>query len=351
MNSRNSSTPPGQRTRWWGKTALLGAALALFGLNANAQVNAYAFSQSSGTYTAITGTTVHASGWDDNVATYTFPSGSFVFNGTSYSAVSVNSNGYITFGATVSGTTLYTPISSTTGYAGAIAATARDMISNASTIVAGQDAGDIVIQWNNAQRYSLGAIAGDVLNYQIRLNQTTNVIRIVYGTCTATSATSLTVQCGLRGATNADFSNRTSATTWAGTTAGGTTAPGDTTGVITHVVCDSMRCGPRRAATSAWGVASTCSSRSVRVRSPPLAGFSITGDDSADAASPSPDRLQPGTTASATSSGNRPRTPNQAPDELQDCARTTRRRKACVCAWIFIFARLSPIRRKVNEPM
>ena len=53
MNSRNSSTPPGQRTRWWGKAALLGAALAFFGLNANAQVSAYTFLATTGTYTDI----------------------------------------------------------------------------------------------------------------------------------------------------------------------------------------------------------------------------------------------------------------------------------------------------------
>ncbi|MCB0763830.1 MAG: T9SS type A sorting domain-containing protein [Flavobacteriales bacterium] len=83
---------------------------------------------------------------------------------------------------------------------------------------------ETVIQWNNARRYSFGAVSGDVLNFQIRLNNVTKAISIVYGTCTATSTTALTCQVGLRGATNSDFNNRTSATNWATTSAGGTNA-------------------------------------------------------------------------------------------------------------------------------
>jgi hypothetical protein len=100
------------------KASLLVVAFLCMSAWASAQVADYAFSQSNGTYAAITGTTVFSSGWDDNVATYNIPSGTFTFNGTAYNYVKVNSNGYVTFGTTTSSTTSYTPISSTTGYAG-----------------------------------------------------------------------------------------------------------------------------------------------------------------------------------------------------------------------------------------
>ncbi len=204
--------------------SILFTALFVLATNSYAQVSTYTFSQSTGTYTAITGgTVIHASGWDDAVASATIPF-SFTINGIAYTSVSVNSNGYATFGSTVSGATSSTPISATTAFAAAISAFGRDIISNSSTIEYGTTGTapnrKFVIQWNNARRYSLGAIIGDVLNFQIVLNETTNVIDIVYGTCTATSTTSYICQVGLRGAANTDFNNRSTATNWAATTAG-----------------------------------------------------------------------------------------------------------------------------------
>lgn len=197
--------------------------LLAFGGSGYGQVSGYTFSQSAGTYTSIgTGTTVHASGWDDAISTISIPF-SFVFNGISYTSCSVNTNGYITFGATTSSTTGYTPISATTGYAGAISAMGRDMVSNASTIVYGTTGTTpnrvFVVQWNNARRYSGASRAAD-FNFQIRLSEATNVVSIVYGSCVSSYATAITVQVGLRGATNADRNNRMTTTSWAATTAG-----------------------------------------------------------------------------------------------------------------------------------
>ncbi|MEO6167993.1 MAG: hypothetical protein ABIO98_10800, partial [Chitinophagales bacterium] len=199
-------------------------------------VNAYTFAQGSNAYSAISGTALSFAGttttWDDNVASVTIPF-TYTFNGTPYTSCSVNSNGYVTFGATVSSSSSYSAISSTTSYAGAIAAFSRDMINNATSITTGfiQSAPNriFIIQWNNARRYSGGAVTGDVINFQIRLYETTNVAEVMYGTCTATSTTSLTCQVGLRGATNADFNNRSTATNWASTTLGGTNSSTCTT--------------------------------------------------------------------------------------------------------------------------
>ena len=211
--------------------------LLLSSLAATAQISGYVFSQSSGTYAPITGGTVHAStttAWDDNVYSGTIGFG-FTFNGASYNTVNINSNGYLTFGTTAPGTTLYSPISSTTGYAGAISAFSRDLIANTannseirSETIGSAPNRTYVVQWTNARRYSGGAITGDVLNFQIRLNETTNVIDIVYGTNTAVSTT-LTGQTGIRGATNAAYSNRTTTTNWSASTAGASNAATMTT--------------------------------------------------------------------------------------------------------------------------
>lgn len=106
-------------------------------LCADAQVATnYLFSQSSGTYTPITGGSVVVAATDVATSgttsldggTYALPLPfSFSFNGTSYTTCNVNVNGYITFGTTAPTATTSTPISSTTAYSGAISPMARDL--------------------------------------------------------------------------------------------------------------------------------------------------------------------------------------------------------------------------------
>ena len=71
----------------------------IFTAGANAQVvAAYSFAASSGTYTAITGGTVAASGaWDDTQVNAVPIGFTFKFNGINYTTVSINPNGYIEF--------------------------------------------------------------------------------------------------------------------------------------------------------------------------------------------------------------------------------------------------------------
>jgi hypothetical protein len=192
-------------------------------LYANAQVASYIFSQSTSTYTPLASpTALFTTGWDDNQNNFTLPF-TFTFNGVANTTVRISSNGAVTFG-TNPGTTNYGVISSATGYTGAIAAFSRDLINNGLTLSTGTEGTSpnrvFVIQWNNARRYSLGAITGDVLNFQIRLYETSNIAEVRYGTCTATNTTAYTCQVGLRGSSNTDFNNRNSTTSWAATTAG-----------------------------------------------------------------------------------------------------------------------------------
>jgi hypothetical protein len=266
--------------------------------SANAQINTMQFTQTPGVYTEIggdttvalaTGTTGAAS-LDDVVYGNNALPFTFTFNGVGHTSFSITTNGFITFGATLPGGTTYSPISSTTAYAGAVGSLANDMQGNygvrgsatlgatqitgvqrfagvevgkvitgtgipvgttivsfnsgagtidisAATTAASTNAvfqiasGSIVrgttgtignrvhtIQWKNFRRFG----SGDTLenaNFQIKLYEANNNIEVVYGSWSGSIATR-TCQVGLRGATNADFNNRTTATNWAATTAG-----------------------------------------------------------------------------------------------------------------------------------
>ena len=242
MNSRTTSTPPGQRTRWWGKTAVLGAAFALAGLQANAQVSGYGFSQSAGTFTALSaGRTIAFTatalatadpglGDDRNftLAAGTIPF-TFTFNGVGYTGVNINTNGYVTFGATLPLTTDRSGISNTTAWSVSIVARGSDLSANTNAANLGEISYEVLgsapnrtfaIQYAKYRRFSTSSTFTENYNFQIRLNESGNTAQIVYGACISTATSSC--QVGLRGATNADFNNRTSATNWAATTAGGT---------------------------------------------------------------------------------------------------------------------------------
>lgn len=193
-----------------------------------AQVTAYTFAQTTGTYVPVTGTDLFGAAWNDNVAA-DIPLGfTFQFNAVSYSSVTVSSNGFVTFGATAPTATNYLPVSNTGAYAGAISAFGRDLSATTATTGVSYTVTGIspnrkfVVQWQNAKR-----IGGDAANFQIILNETSNKVDIMYGACTATSTSNTSkVQVGLRGATNADFNNRlgANATAWNATSAGATNA-------------------------------------------------------------------------------------------------------------------------------
>lgn len=183
-----------------------------FSVTLYGQVANYTFSQSNVTYTLLTSpTTLHATNWNDEVAAVTIPF-TFIFNGVGYNAASVNSNGYLTFGGSASLTTAFNPISATRAYAGAISGFGRDLINNGAAILQGIEGVTpnriFVIQWNNARRYNGGAVSGDILNFQIRLYETSNKVEVRYGTNSASSTSdAIQGQVGLRGATNGDISN------------------------------------------------------------------------------------------------------------------------------------------------
>lgn len=201
----------------------------LVGIFTNAQIASYNFSQSTGTYTPITGGTQHSTGSaiDDATFAVTLPF-TFNFNGTAYTQIFVSENGYISFGTTDPGTTVRSAISSTTTGFELAAAFSKDLGGTSAQTtelrseVLGSGTNQIfVAQWSGFADY----LGSQNYNFQIRLNQANDVannqtIQFVYGPMT--NLTSITVQVGLRGTTNATFNNRTTTTSWSATTAGTT---------------------------------------------------------------------------------------------------------------------------------
>ena len=79
-----------------------------------------------------------------------------------------------------------------------------------------------VIEWNGYNDFNAAVAGSNHLIFQLRLSETTNAISAVYGPTYNVSTTAKTNQIGLRGATNADFNNRSGAAgnPWNNTSAG-----------------------------------------------------------------------------------------------------------------------------------
>lgn len=197
----------------------------LTSIGLKAQTMPYTFLQSSGTYSAISGGTVFQSGvtvtTDGVSGAITLPF-TFVYNGVSCDRIYISNNGFITLANAVTTTaptaTTYNPISSATGYIGAVAGYAfnleRSTVASAAAEIRYETLNItpnrvFVIQYTDMARSTNPA--SERLTFQIRLSETSNKIDIIYNTPTV-AATGFTAtnfgQVGLRGATNNSFSNR-----------------------------------------------------------------------------------------------------------------------------------------------
>lgn len=206
---------------------LLVVFLASMGWGQNA--SQYAFSQSNGTYIPLVTPTVLGSGSALDNTTYSIAAGSlsgFTFNfaGTNYTAFTVSPNGFIGLGSSLMGGTIYTPLSSSSGGNVFIAAYADDLGGlDANTQISWKLEGtapnrELVVEYRNMRNY---ARAGVDLTFQIRLVETANDVKIIYGTMTYTSTTSDNVQVGIKSSTTTGhYSNRTTTTNWTSTSAG-----------------------------------------------------------------------------------------------------------------------------------
>ncbi len=239
--------------------AILAALITLFAfLPSRAQVvSSYTFGQSSGTYTPITGGTVWGTGTDDDqrfvdpavplggtVSTGPgIPIGfNFTFNGQCFDRFAINNNGWIclgnsTLGVDMNTSSAYTPLSSTaantpTYLRSRIAAIGRDLQGQAGAQLRSQTIGSspnqvCVIQWTGYKRYSTTG-TGDNMSFQIRLNEGTNTVDLVYGSVvfgTTLSSGASAAHVGLGGSVSTDYNNRITTASplhnWNATSAGG----------------------------------------------------------------------------------------------------------------------------------
>ncbi len=222
----------------------------------DAQVSNYIFNQSVGTYTEITGGTVYGTTTSDDqrfvdpavplgvttpLTGVGLPIGfSFIFNGVSFDRLAINNNGWISLGQSsltpsvdINSTSSYLPLSSTSANTPAalrsrIAAFGRDLGAQTNAELRLETIGaapnrTCVVQFKGYKRFGASG-DGDNLNFQIRLNETTNIVEIVYGTIVfGTGATTTSsAQIGLGGNASTDFINRatTASNDWNTTTAG-----------------------------------------------------------------------------------------------------------------------------------
>ena len=227
--------------------------LAFLATSVYSQFVSYGFDQSVGTYTEITGgISLGSESSDDqrfvDPATPAggtvltgpgFPIGfDFVYNGITFDRMAINTNGWISLGQSSltpsvdnASTSAYTPLNSTAVNTPAvlrnrIAAFGRDLQAQAGATLRIETIGTApnrvcVVQWKNYKRWGT-TYAGDVINVQLRLHETSNMVQVVFGSMAVVATSTNTVQVGLGGTDATQFVNRASTTDWNSTTAGTT---------------------------------------------------------------------------------------------------------------------------------
>jgi len=225
------------------------AIFALGSLSVFAQTLEYTFSATNETYTPITGGLLLGTETTDDqrFVDPATPAGgtvntgpgfdigfNFTFNGAVFDRLAINANGWMSLGQSaldpavnISSTSGYTPISSVVAITPSvlynrIAGMARDLQAQAGATLRLETIGTApnrvcVVQWENFKKYATGG-TGDILNFQIRLYETSNNVKIVYGAITA-NTTAGNMQVGLRGPDPTDFNAREGATGWDNTNA------------------------------------------------------------------------------------------------------------------------------------
>ncbi len=240
-------------------TVLVLSVMLIFTLPLFAELSVYAFTQTTATYTEITGGLLLGNESSDNqrfvnpavplgitTAPFTGPGlpigFNFTFNDYVFDVIAINANGWISFGQSslgavavdITSSSSYTPLSSTNTITPAqlfnrVAPFGRDIQAQAGASLRMETIGTApnrtcVIQWKNYKRYGATG-TGDILNFQIHLHETTNQVAFAYGAFThGTTASTTYPQVGMRGPDTTDYLNRTTTTDWSATTAGTTSA-------------------------------------------------------------------------------------------------------------------------------
>jgi hypothetical protein len=182
-------------------------------------VSTYTFTQTSGTYTAITGgTTLIGANQLNYYSPLTNIGFDFIYHGVAFTQFSASSNGYIRLGSVPHSN--IQPLEYDSNCIAFCALYGR--VNKAVTYLLSGMAPNRVLTIQYPNWYLYSGYTLDTINAQIKLHETSNIIQIIYGSSNHTS--SYFPQVGLNGATPADFNNRTLTTSWSQTSAGATNA-------------------------------------------------------------------------------------------------------------------------------
>ncbi|MDO4727554.1 MAG: T9SS type A sorting domain-containing protein [Bacteroidota bacterium] len=193
----------------------------------NAQVSEYGFSHQVDTYSELSSPTVLIQATADNdydVFYQALPEGTipflFNFNGNNYNTLTIFSDGFVTFGDYLPGTSYsYQPITTTSeSYMGVVAAFTDDLVAlrqdnNLGQIAYGVEGDapnrEFVIEWKNFTRYQWTGYDTDYykLNFQIRLHENGD-IRYRYNVLAQGQPLNRYISVGLKGASFDDFATR-----------------------------------------------------------------------------------------------------------------------------------------------
>ncbi|MFN0176036.1 MAG: T9SS type A sorting domain-containing protein [Saprospiraceae bacterium] len=197
-----------------------------------------------------------------------FPIGfNFTYAGHVFDRVSINTNGWISFGQsslslavnmTSTTTEAYAPLSASAisplQLRCRVAAFGFNLQGQAGSSLQIQSSGPApnrvcVIQWTKYKRFG-AAGTGDMLNFQIRLYEGCNAVVMVYGANTFGATPTVNTHVGLGGSGAADYNNRTTANNWNSTNNGISNALGCSVG--------SSVTAPLDGRTFSWSLCATC---------------------------------------------------------------------------------------------
>ncbi|OYT15899.1 MAG: hypothetical protein B7C24_10645 [Bacteroidetes bacterium 4572_77] len=174
-------------------------------------VSDYIFGTQMSSYSEISGGVIHGSNLNDDESFNAIDLGfTFNYNATDYTQVSIQSNGYLAMGSSVIETS--TPLSDNSGSDNVIAALLHLKSKDNGELMSKMEGSSpnrvFIVQWKNYQRDFDGL--DEMLNFQIRLYETSNSIELIYGAINLDDYSNAYTfpQVGLRGITNTDFNSR-----------------------------------------------------------------------------------------------------------------------------------------------
>jgi hypothetical protein len=194
-------------------TTLIFSVVLMIALPMYGALSDYTFSQSAGTYNELTTPTIiHPAGTDDSMSGVYDIGFTFILDDLPYTQFKANSNGFVTLN-TASTASLSNALATNTLILGGFW---DDLMTNSSTgSVSYQLMGTapnriLVVQFKDMQWYY--NVSTNLINYQIKLYETTNVIEFVYGAFGTAPGTSASASIGVSGAVAGNYMSITPGT-------------------------------------------------------------------------------------------------------------------------------------------